>query len=140
MSSVPTPARLSRSFAAVVFARPAWRVLLAALTAVVLYLALSPRPPAELSLGWDKLNHAAAFAALAFAGVLSFPSSRRSVWNVVIALLVLGVLIELLQLMVPGRSSEWLDLLGDAVGIGAGVVPALYLLKGARRAVGRPSR
>jgi VanZ family protein len=40
-----------------------------------------------------------------------------------------GGLIEVLQLFVPGRSSEWGDLLADSVGIAGGAVIAAYVLR-----------
>ena len=46
-------------------------------------------------------------------------------------------LIEVLQLYVPGRSSEWGDLLADAIGVGAGAVIAMLLL---RLLIGLPRR
>ena len=49
-----------------------WRVMLALLLCAVTYLALSPAPPHQVSLGWDKLNHFSAFATLAGVAFLGF--------------------------------------------------------------------
>jgi len=124
--SQPTP-WLTPALAAVVRGERRWQLLLCLLTGLVLYLALSPSPPKQADLGWDKLNHAAAFAALAMSGCLGFPRSPRTLLCLA-ALLVLGGLIEILQLFVPGRSSEWADLLADSVGIACGAAIALSLL------------
>ena len=110
-----------------------WQLLLWVLIGTVCYLALTPAPPKALSLGWDKANHAAAFAALTLSGCFGFPGSRRVVLAVLIALLAFGGLIEILQAYVPGRDSDWADLLADAVGILGGLVLALYALRLSRR-------
>jgi VanZ family protein len=128
MSSLaPTTSRVGRLVAATLHARRRWQVLLALLVAVVLYLALSPMPPREVTLGWDKFNHAAAFTALTIAGCFAFGGSRRGLLLMLLGVFALGGAIELLQLYVPGRSSEWEDLLADAVGMVAGLAVALPL-------------
>ncbi|MBC7956337.1 MAG: VanZ family protein [Cytophagales bacterium] len=96
---------------------------------IVCYLAFTPQPPRELDFGWDKLNHAAAFVALTLAGCFGFPGSRRTVLGVLLAMLALGVLIEIVQYFVPGRSSEWADLGADAIGMALGATLALVTLK-----------
>ena len=45
-----------------------------------------------------------------------------------LSLLGFGVLIEVAQLYVPGRSAEWADLLADAIGIACGAVIASVML------------
>jgi VanZ family protein len=129
----PTPHPLARMLSAAVNARRPWQVLLVVLTAVVLYLAIDPSPPKGADLGWDKLNHASAFAALTFAGCLGFPGDRRVLWAVLLGMLALGGLIEIAQYFVPGRSCEWLDLGADAVGIVCGAGCALLAQALARR-------
>jgi VanZ family protein len=124
---------LARTLAAAVNAQRQWQMLLFVLIGVVFYLAVAPEPPKTADLGWDKLNHMAAFAALTFAGCLSFPGARRVVFGVLPGMLALGGLIEAVQYFVPGRSCEWLDLGADAVGIACGAVLALSILALARR-------
>jgi VanZ family protein len=120
--------RLARALAAIVGAMRAWRALLLLLIAVISYFALSPRPPAAIDFGWDKLNHLAAFAALTVSACLSFPASRASLPVLALALLGYGGLIEVVQLFVPGRSSEWSDLLADSIGIACGLFIATSAL------------
>lgn len=104
---------------------PLWRGLLVLLLGIVTCLALTPSPPAQLSLGWDKLNHAAAFAALASVAYLGFARN----WVMVgVVLLGYGGLIELLQSFTPTRSAEWGDLLADGVGIALGLLLAAVTL------------
>jgi len=106
----------------------AWRVALLLLIVAVSYLALTPTPPARLDTGWDKLNHALAFSALSIAGYFAFPGSRGRWLAIVCGLVALGGMIEVLQLFVPGRNSEWGDLLADSVGILAGSAMASWTL------------
>ncbi len=132
-SPLPTPLWTRWLAAALHHQRP-WQLLLCVLIAVVSYLAITPTPPLATDLGWDKLNHLAAFAALTFTGCLGFPGARRVMWGVLPGMLVLGGLIEVVQYFVPGRSSEWLDLVADALGIALGAALALSLRTLARNA------
>jgi len=104
-----------------------WRVALGVAVLTVLYFALTPTPPSDMSTGWDKLNHALAFAALALAACFSAPMSPRRFVAVLVLLLGFGGAIELLQLRVPGRDAEWADLLADGVGLVGGMLTALLL-------------
>ncbi|MEO8296855.1 MAG: VanZ family protein [Burkholderiales bacterium] len=117
--------------------RPAtlWRVALALLVGTVLYLALVPHPPKTTDLGWDKLNHLAAFTTLT---IVAFRAYGQARWRAAAGLLAFGALIEVLQAVTPSRSSEWADVLADALGIAAGsLLVALlgWLRMAARRRV-----
>lgn len=103
--------------------RRLWGVAGIVLTVIVLGLALTPNPRGP-SLGWDKANHAAAFAALAFCGHFAWRERAGHTARLVLALLLLGIGIEIAQRAVPGRSAEAVDLLADAAGIGIGLVIA----------------
>ena len=73
--------------------RNPWPLLFTATLAVVTTLSLMPQPPQSIDLGWDKLNHALAFAVLT---VLA-PGVRRRAspwWGVAAWLLAWGVWIE----------------------------------------------
>jgi VanZ family protein len=99
---------------------------------VVLWLAFTPRPPPTLDTGWDKLNHALAFGALALSGRFGFPGARWRAFAVALGLLALGVLIEAVQSFLPARSSELYDVLADGVGIVVGLAAAAvatYLMR-----------
>jgi VanZ family protein len=111
----------------------AWRILFVAMLVVVLWLAFSPRPPRELDTGWDKLNHALAFGALALSGRFGFPGTRWRVLGIALALLALGVAIEAVQSLLPTRSAELADVLADGVGIAAGLAAASLALTLSRR-------
>jgi VanZ family protein len=106
-----------------------WRWLLAVLVVAVSWLALSPAPPDAFDNGWDKLNHASAFAALMLTGSFASPRSRLGVWALLVGLLGFGALIEIAQSFTPTRSAEWGDLLADAVGIAAGGLAAMLVTR-----------
>jgi VanZ family protein len=93
---------------------------------LISWLALSPHPPQGLSTGWDKANHALAFAALACCGSLGL--RWRSRW-LLGALMAYGLLIEILQTQVPGRSGEAADLLADGLGALAGILLVRLLMR-----------
>jgi VanZ family protein len=102
-----------------------WRTALAVLAVVVLYLALMPAPPHTLDTGWDKLNHALAFASLAVCSCFSGAASPRRLLIAGALLVGFGGLIELLQSQIPGRDAEWADLLADTIGMVVGMLSAL---------------
>jgi VanZ family protein len=106
-----------------------WRWALLLLGAAITLLALLPAPPQQANLGWDKLNHVAAFATLAVCAVLGWRESRAARLTVLLALLAFGGAIELMQLQVPNRSGEWSDLGADAIGLGLGTTLALLWLR-----------
>lgn len=107
-----------------------WLLLLIALLCVGTWLALVPAPPRQATLGWDKLNHAAAFAVLTGVGIMRFGQARIRLG---LALLAYGALVEILQSFTPTRTAEWLDLLADGVGIAAGLLLMALLEKLVRR-------
>jgi len=78
----------------------------------------------------DKQIHALAFCLLVLPGALLRPGAI--VWLAPCAL-GFGAAIELIQPAV-GRSAEWGDLLADAIGIAAGIVPGLIRARLARAA------
>jgi VanZ family protein len=123
--------RLITAVICAVTASRAWRIPLTLLIVVVSWLALTPKPPPEIDFGWDKLNHILAFTALGFSACLGCAGERRACLRWSVALLAFGGLIEILQLFVPGRSCEWGDLLGDALGIACGALLANAVLRAA---------
>lgn len=106
---------------------PACRALFFLAAAAVLGAALTPPEdhPPEL-FGWDKANHASAFAVLMALGVLGFPKARAPVIGLSLALF--GGAIELLQATpLVHRDADPMDLLADAAGLLAAAWPALAL-------------
>jgi len=87
---------------------------------VILLLTLLPSEdiPGE-DMIWDKAAHAIAFGTLTILGLL-LSTHRR--WKVVLAVWCLGVAIEIAQaLMAFGRQGDWRDVVGDTVGVAAGL-------------------
>ena len=104
--------------------RIGWWCLLAASIVVALW----PRTPPAMDLGWDKANHLVAFAGLTVLGCWTQPWRRATVALVMIGH---GGLIEVLQGFTTYRSAEWADLLADALGVGLGLLFTLAIARGA---------
>jgi VanZ family protein len=134
MSSPSHPISLVRLLASALRSPRPWQLLLCVLLVAVCFLALTPAPPKTIDLGWDKLNHTGAFAALTLSGCFAFPDSRRAMLVLLFSLLALGGLIEILQSYVPGREGDWYDLLADALGMAVGTALALSALRLTRQA------
>lgn len=101
----------------------AWRLAFWGCAVAVLTLCLLPPTVHLPSTGWDKANHALAFAVLALLGLLAHPVRRpQVVWG----LLAYGALTEVLQSFTGYRSAEWLDLAADGVGIVLGWLVARW--------------
>jgi VanZ family protein len=107
-----------------------WRALLWSGMGLAAYLAFGPAPATPPVEGGDKLQHAAAFAALAFAAARAYPAPgpaqwRREAW-IALALLGYGVAIELVQSLVPGRTASLADAVADAAGVLLGLLLARW--------------
>jgi VanZ family protein len=109
---------------------PAWIVASVLLVVTVLYLSLAPlNVPADLPTHFDKIEHAAAYVFLAvwFTGLVA----RPRYWRVVVALAVLGLVIEFLQASMPfGRQGDPWDVLANVTGIGIGLALARWVTRG----------
>ncbi|NPC58082.1 VanZ family protein [Caenimonas soli] len=84
---------------------------------VVLVAALAPPHTIVPPTGWDKVQHAVAFAVLAMLGCGAYPERKA---QVLLGLLAYGGLIELLQSFTGYRTAETLDVVADAVGLVVG--------------------
>lgn len=81
----------------------------------VAWLALTPNPPPQADTGWDKANHGLAFFAMGMAAARAWPGAAAV--RLAAALLAYGLLIEIVQAFVPGRSADAADLVADAAGL-----------------------
>jgi len=109
--------------------RRLWIALSMVLLAAVFYVCLQPGLGVSVPAGFDKVEHLAAYVLLAmwFTGLVA----RGRYWAVAAGLLALGALIEVLQWrMNLGRSAEVLDMLANALGVGAGISIALIATGG----------
>lgn len=117
MSAPPPPA----SDAPFGVSRVVARVALFAGVLLVCLIAFNPHTRSLPSTGWDKLNHLLAFTALGLAAWWAYPTAR---WSALGALLGFGVLIELVQLGIPGHTAEAADVLADVLGLASAVLSA----------------
>lgn len=103
----------------------AWRVAGWLGVLAVCVVSLIPVPPETVAAaGGDKLVHALGYAALAFWFAQLVPAAGRSRWLVALGLTALGAGLELVQALVPWRSTEGWDVAADALGAFAGVAAA----------------
>ena len=72
----------------------------------------------------DKLGHIAAYAALALAGGIAFRRARP-LFMMATGLLFLGIGLELVQALLPGRFASSYDLLANVIGIALGSAMAI---------------
>lgn len=83
-------------------------------------------PPLFVNL--DKWLHGIAFTLLAlwFAGQYA----RESYWHLGVGLAAYGMLIEVMQRMVPYRTADWMDFAADLAGVAVGMAIAVAGLGG----------
>jgi hypothetical protein len=81
----------------------------------------------------DKVGHAALFAVLAFACRLSWPYTPMAMPAG--ALVLLGVVTEVLQFWVPGRTGTWGDMAADCTGVVLGLTLGWLRWPGAKNAL-----
>ncbi len=88
--------------------------------ACVVTLSLLPTEqlPDQVSLIWDKAQHAGGFALLALLGLAAYPGRA---WRVCIGLVLMGAAIELAQQATGWRHGDVADWFADAVGVLAAV-------------------
>lgn len=89
------------------------------LLAIVTYLSLRARISGIDIQVNDKIGHALAYFALTVNGGLAFGKKRYI--HLAVGLFLFGLIIELLQGLVPGRTSSSLDLLANSTGIVIGL-------------------
>ncbi|SNR88191.1 VanZ family protein [Desulfurobacterium atlanticum] len=89
----------------------------------VIYL-LSIAPAEAMPRTNDKLNHIAGFFYLSFLGKFLY----KNVY-IFLGLLFYGILIEISQLFVPGRSCEFNDVVADCIGISLGILVFSFFRK-----------
>ncbi len=101
--------------------------LWAAGTLIILILSLLPKdmmiPEPPLS---DKIAHFLAYGAVTWVGAMAASTLKRRVY-LGLAMLALGILLELAQAFVPGRSPEMLDGMANMFGVIAGLGLAFWL-------------
>lgn len=93
-----------------------WLAASTLLLALVVYASLGPAPALDVPGNLDKLEHFGAYVFLAVWFTALYPRSRY--WLVAVALLALGLALEILQhLMALGRYGDPRDMAANASGI-----------------------
>lgn len=100
-----------------------WRQGAIALAAVIAVLSLLPREYSVSSGLGEKVEHIAAYALLTFLAVSGW-KGRISPWVMGLIVVGYGGLLEILQIIAPGRDSSWLDIVANCFGVilGIGIV------------------
>ncbi len=117
------PPRIRSIIVSILAMRRLWQAALFVSIAAILYLATTSNsyPPIPAAPN-DKINHLIAFLELTLVTRLAWP--RLSVfWYAPPALLVFGLILEVVQANLPYRDFSLADLTADAVGIGLGLLP-----------------
>jgi VanZ family protein len=99
--------------------------------AVIAWGELTPHPPADAQLVWDKAEHFTAYFGLALMAALVLGRTRRLAYALA-GILILAGLLEILQ-GYTGRDPEWTDMLANSLGWMAGALVGLGLVGGIRR-------
>ena len=101
------------------------RIFAAGIVAVVTLSLLPGKDMPSLGVS-DKTEHVVAYALLGLAGGLAFPTRRAAIMLLVL-LPLLGVALEIAQLLVPERSSEVADAIADWIGTSLTLLPILFV-------------
>jgi VanZ family protein len=93
----------------------------------VIYLSLIPQVELPVDF-WnaDKAYHCAAYAWLSGLAMLSFPV-RRFALSSALFMIILGILLEIGQHFIPGRSFSVLDMAANSLGVILGIFSAKYI-------------
>jgi VanZ family protein len=97
-------------------ARDGARAALVVALLAIAWLAFLPDPESVPGLGWDKLNHVAAFVVLAALAALGWPDRHTLPWRLGL-LMGYGLGIELAQAWLFDREGSAWDLAADALGL-----------------------
>ena len=103
--------------------RTIWLIVGMGLVMLVIYLSVAPAPEVPRVPGGDFVGHLLAYGTLMF-WFMQLAANRRSRALIALALIALGIALELAQLYVPGRSFELTDMAANATGVFLGWVVA----------------
>lgn len=101
------------------------KVLFVISSFAILIFSLLPGSQLPNDLPWDKAMHFVGYAGLAF--LARYGSAKHPSWQLVIGCILFSIIIELLQLIVPNRSFEWMDILANSLGVLSGLLLAVFL-------------
>ncbi|MBM4200810.1 MAG: VanZ family protein [Gammaproteobacteria bacterium] len=116
--STPAPLGKVRPAASELHFRRLWQGIGWLMVAVVVWLSVTPHPPQPPSLlTWDKAQHLTAYAGLMY----WFRQAFAAHWRWPVFLITLGVVLELLQSMIPLRNGDLVDVVANSLGVGIGL-------------------
>ena len=97
-----------------------WKVAFWLTFILLLYLTLSPKIASPIEMrNIDKLYHVIAFAGFTFIYAVAF--SKTILFKIALNSIYLGITIELLQIIIPGRGFSFGDMIADFVGVIVGI-------------------
>lgn len=100
------------------------RISLIIVLVAIAYLSLTPST--SISIGNDKVGHFAAYCVLMInLGLLTLPKMKSFLIGIVFSICY-GMLMEIGQLYVPGRSFSMLDMLANISGVLLGVIISFF--------------
>jgi len=103
------------------------RIGLVLLLLAIAYLSLSPTT--TISVGNDKVGHFIAYGVLMInVGLVTLPN-MKSFRNGIIFAVCYGMMMEIGQLYVPGRSFSMFDMLANVSGVGIGIIISILFGK-----------
>ena len=103
--------------------RTVWLIVGMGLVMLVIYLSVAPAPEVPGVPGGDDVGHLLAYGTLMF-WFMQLAANRGSRALIALALIALGIALELAQLYVPGRTFELTDMVANASGVFLGWVVA----------------
>ncbi|NRA11662.1 MAG: VanZ family protein [Crocinitomicaceae bacterium] len=107
------------------------RIALVLLLLAIAYLSLTPTT--SVSVGSDKLGHLIAYGALMInVGLVTLPKMKHF-RNGIIFAISYGMLMEIGQYFVPGRTFSMYDMVANISGVGVGIIISLLLGKAIQR-------
>ena len=114
------------------FRRPAlWRGAWVAMIAATLIVCLVPMPATRQPIEhFDKIEHLVGYLLLSAYAAMLF-ATRVAVGRAMLALLALGASIEVLQALLPWRSTDAWDMVANSIGVFAGALVVFTPLSGA---------
>ena len=103
------------------------RIGLVLLLAAIAYLSVTPTT--SISVGSDKAGHFIAYSVLMInVGLITLPK-MKSFRNGIVFSISYGVLMEICQYFVPGRTFSFYDMVANAAGVGLGTIISFLLGK-----------
>ncbi|MEX1000328.1 MAG: VanZ family protein [Thermodesulfobacteriota bacterium] len=96
---------------------------------LVIFLSLIPTAAIGAGMHSDKLAHFLAYGGMGFLAYISVQSRHKKVY-LFIFIISLGVVLELFQLYIPGRSASFFDIVANTLGATMGYLVVWIVISG----------